>query len=115
MAGIKVIDATAQNTINFSVSPGSTAGTTADGSASTISYYRITCNAASGSTSYPAVTKTYTKTQTDATACVGTAATDAAGCAFGGLSLTTYTCTIVPVNTEGLEGPAFTTASVTVA
>jgi hypothetical protein len=107
-----IADATTANTINWSYTAPSTAGTTADGTASAIASYRFTCSAVSGNSAFPTIVKSY-PTTAGALTCV--AATVGTGCTIGGLALTTYSCTLVAINNEGLESPPLTFPSVLVA
>ena len=105
-----MLDATqtnGQNSINWSVTPGLTAGTAANGDPSTIASYRLTCSATSGNSAYPTVVKTYPKATADT--CSGAAGSTATtGCNLPGLSITAYSCSIVAINAEGIESPALT-------
>ncbi len=104
---VSIADASTQNTLNLGFTAPTTPGTTADGTASAIAFYKITCSATTGS--YPAVTKVIAGTTTCASA------TSGAGCAFGGLAVgASYTCSIVAINNEGVESPAVITPAATV-
>ena len=108
-----IADSTATaNTINWSYTAPSTAGTTADGTASAIASYRLTCSAVSGNSAFPTIVKSYPTTAGALTCAAATATT---GCTIGGLALTTYSCTLVAINNEGLESPPLTFPSVLVA
>lgn len=100
------------NTINFSFTAQTTPGTKADGTASSIASYKVRCSPTTGSSTYPAVTKSYPTTAGILTCGSATATT---GCSFGGLAATvSYTCAVTPINTEGMEGPASSSSVVTV-
>jgi hypothetical protein len=116
VAALNFVDSTlATNTLQFSFTPPSTAGTKADGSNSAIQKYKIRCMPTTGPSTLPDISKTLSAA--DAAACLvapGTAATGTTGCAIGGLAdATTYQCAVVAFNTESLEStPVSSTATV---
>jgi hypothetical protein len=97
---ITVVDSGTANNLDITIVAPDTLGTTADGSASTLKGYRITCSSVSGSSSYPAVTRTLT---------VLTGSIP--GLAVG----QKYTCSAVVVNAEGVESSAVVSSAVEVA
>ena len=88
------------NTLAVTVVAPSTAGTTADGAASAVSAYKVTCSNVSGSSAYPAVVASFT----------GIGPNLVGGLASG----QTYSCSVVVVNTQGMESTSVTSPAVKV-
>ena len=93
---------TALNSVQVTLTAPSTFGTTAEGAASTVGLYRVTCYPTSGNSAYPTVVKTNL---------VPAAAAD-----FGGLaSGVAYSCAVVVTNAQGLESVSVTASASVIA